>query len=89
MATMKQTVTDTPTALDSVTEGTTYAIQNATRTTDVLVSVASTAPSVTDAAFVLTAAYGFLYAKASTGESIYIWHNSLDDDGMVIYEESA
>ena len=82
---MRQTITTTPTALASLTDGTRYTIQNqAGRTLNV--ESATSAPTTAENAFVLDSG-DFAVVRKASGLEVYIWNE--DGTGGVVFDEAA
>ena len=81
---LSQAVTDTPTALASIDDDTTYVLQNK-GFGNLFVEVAAAAPSVGSAPSTVVEPLSGARAKAESGESIYVWAESRD--GVVSYGE--
>lgn len=82
--------TTTPTAITGLTVGTTYVVQNVSRSRLVNLRVASSAAVVTDPAFV---AAPFLHslstwrARLETGEALYAWTD--EGTAALVYDVEA
>lgn len=84
---MRQPITDTPTVLAAITQGTSYTLQN--QSNQVLyVETAEDAPTDSGGAFNLAPALMENSAgifKANSGQSIYVWADKAG--GAVVYDE--
>ena len=85
--TARQNVTDAPTVLAGITVDERYAIQNQ-GSSYVRVAVAGVAPDVATAPSFSVPPLGWLFVKAPSGESIWIW-TPQGEASVVSYELAA